>query len=101
MADYDTLEDTGKNYREAADNVDDMMTNFKQQISELSLSVKSVNLSNGNIEETVGESTQKMEVIASNNYGMEEEMNNISMAVADMEAVIGQLHDSIKCFIKI
>ncbi len=101
MADYDALEDTGRNYREAADNVDDMMTNLKEQINELRLSVKSVNLSNGNIEETVGDSTQKMEMIASNNYGMEEEMNNISKAVADMEAVIGQLHDSIKCFIKI
>lgn len=101
MSDYDTLEDTGKNYHEAADNVDDMMTNFKKQIDELILSVKSVNQSNDHIEVTVKDSTQKLSVIEKNNHGMEEEMKGISKALFEMAGVVEQLDKSIMCFAKI
>ena len=42
MADYDTLELTGKEYSEASENVDEMMRNFKYAIDELMQSVRNV-----------------------------------------------------------
>lgn len=101
MTDYDTLEATGKEYFEASENVDQMMRNVKQAIDELMVNVKSVNQANNSITATVIDSTQKVEGVAINNQGMEKEMENISMAVTDMDAVVQQLHDSVKCFVQI
>ena len=49
MADYDTLELTGKEYSEASENVDEMMRNFKYAIDELMESVRNVNQANNMI----------------------------------------------------
>lgn len=101
MADYDTLETTGKDYFEAAENVDEMMRNFKQEIGELRESVKNVNQANNIIAATVSESAKEVDGVAFNNYSMEEEMQFISEAVSDMESVVKQLYDNVECFIKI
>lgn len=101
MADYDTLESTGKEYYEASENVDQMMRKVKLAIDELMISVKGVNQANNSITATVTDSTQKVEGVADNNRGMEKEMENISMAVTDMNAVVKQLHDSVRCFVRI
>lgn len=98
LADYDTLEDTGKNYHEAADHVDEMMSDVKEQIDRIQESLQHVNTANDSIEKTVNDSNGMLSVVWENNHGMEEEMKDISSSIEDMSGVVEQLQDSIRCF---
>lgn len=98
LADYDTLEDTGKNYHEAADHVDEMMSDVKEQIGRIQESLQHVNTANDSIEKTVNDSNGMLSVVWENNHGMEEEMKDISSSIEDMSGVVEQLQDSIRCF---
>ena len=98
LADYDTLEDTGKNYHEAADHVDEMMADVKEQIDRIQESLQHVNTANDSIEKTVNDSNGMLSVVWENNHGMEEEMKDISSSIEDMSGVVEQLQDSIRCF---
>lgn len=101
MADYDTLELTGKEYSEASENVDEMMRNFKYAIDELMESVRNVNQANNMITETVAASNAEVDGVVSNNASMEGEMLSISDAVADTEQVVKHLHENVECFTQI
>lgn len=98
LADYDTLENTGKNYHEAADHVDEMMADVKEQIDRIQESLQHVNTANDSIEKTVNDSNGMLSVVWENNHGMEEEMQEISSSIEDMSGVVDQLQDSIRCF---
>ena len=98
MKDYDALEDTGSNYHEAADHVDEMMNEFGQKIDELLSVLQNVNTANTQMEATVGDSTEKLSVVEKNNQGLQQEMKDISYAVEDLAASAGQLKESIRCF---
>ncbi len=54
MRDYDALEDTGTNYHEAADHVDEMMNEFRQKIDELLSVLQNVNSANSQMEANRG-----------------------------------------------
>ncbi len=101
MADYDTLELTGKEYSEASENVDEMMRNFKCAIDELMESVRNVNQANNMITETVAASNAEVDGVVSNNASMEGEMLSITDAVADTEQVVKHLHENVECFTQI
>lgn len=96
--DYDALEDTGSNYHEAADHVDEMMNEFGQKIDELLSVLQNVNTANTQMEATVGDSTEKLSVVEKNNQGLQQEMKDISYAVEELAASAGQLKESIRCF---
>lgn len=98
MKDYDALEDTGSNYHEAADHVDEMMNEFGQKIDELLSVLQNVNTANTQMEATVGDSTEKLSVVEKNNEGLQQEMKDISYAVEELAASAGQLKESIRCF---
>ena len=98
MKDYDALEDTGSNYHEAADHVDEMMNEFGQKIDELLSVLQNVNTANTQMEATVGDSTEKLSVVEKNNQGLQQEMKDISYAVEELAASAGQLKESIRCF---
>ena len=98
MKDYDALEDTGSNYHEAADHVDEMMNEFGQKIDELLSVLQNVNTANTQMEATVGDSTEKLSVVEKNNQGLQQEMKDISYAVEELAASVGQLKESIRCF---
>lgn len=98
LADYDTLENTGKNYHEAADHVDEMMADVREQIGRIQESLQHVNTANDSIEKTVNDSNGMLSVVRENNHGMEEEMQEISSSIEDMSGVVEQLQDSIRCF---
>ena len=98
MKDYDALEDTGGNYHEAADHVDEMMNEFGQKIDELLSVLQNVNTANTQMEATVGDSTEKLSVVEKNNQGLQQEMKDISYAVEELAASAGQLKESIRCF---
>lgn len=98
MKDYDALEDTGSNYHEAADHVDEMMNEFGQKIDELLSVLQNVNTANTQMEATVGDSTEKLSVVEKNNQGLQQEMKDISYAVEKLAASPGQLKESIRCF---
>ena len=98
MKDYDALEDTGSNYHEAADHVDEMMNKFGQKIDELLSVLQNVNTANTQMEATVGDSTEKLSVVEKNNQGLQQEMKDISYAVEELAASAGQLKESIRCF---
>lgn len=98
MKDYDALEDTGSNYHEAADHVDEMMNEFGQKIDELLSVLQNVNTANKQMEATVGDSTEKLSVVEKNNQGLQQEMKDISYAVEELAASAGQLKESIRCF---
>ena len=98
MRDYDALEDTGTNYHEAADHVDEMMNEFRQKIDELLSVLQNVNSANSQMEATVEDSTEKLEVVKNNNRGLQQEMKDISYAVDDLTGAVGQLKESIRCF---
>ena len=98
MKDYDALEDTGSNYHEAADHVDEMMNEFRQKIDELLSVLQNVNTANTQMEATVGDSTEKLSVVEKNNQGLQQEMKDISYAVEELAASVGQLKESIRCF---
>ena len=98
MKDYDALEDTGSNYHEAADHVDEMMNDFGQKIDELLSVLQNVNTANTQMEATVGESAEKLSVVENNNQGLQQEMKDISYAVEELAASVGQLKESIRCF---
>jgi len=100
MADYDTLEDTGRAYFESAERVDGMMKNIKTSIDELKDSVGHVIHSNDMIEGAVTNSAEKVEGVTQNNCNMEMEMSDIAAAVVEMDDVIKQLHESVECFVK-
>lgn len=71
MKDYDALEDTGSNYHEAADHVDEMMNEFGQKIDELLSVLQNVNTANTQMEATVGDSTEKLSAVEKNNQGLQ------------------------------
>lgn len=98
MKDYDALEDTGSNYHEAADHVDEMMNEFGQKIDELLSVLQNVNTANTQMEATVGDSTEKLSAVEKNNQGLQHEMKDISYAVEELAASVGQLKESIRCF---
>ena len=98
MKDYDALEDTGSNYHEAADHVDEMMNEFRRKIDELLSVLQNVNTANTQMEATVGDSTEKLSVVEKNNQGLQQEMKDISYAVEELAASVGQLKESIRCF---
>ena len=98
MKEYDALEDTGSNYHEAADHVDEMMNEFGQKIDELLSVLQNVNTANTQMEATVGDSTEKLSVVEKNNQGLQQEMKDISYAVEELAASAGQLKESIRCF---
>ena len=98
MKDYDALEDTGSNYHEAADHVDERMNEFGQKIDELLSVLQNVNTANTQMEATVGDSTEKLSVVEKNNQGLQQEMKDISYAVEKLAASAGQLKESIRCF---
>lgn len=98
MKDYDALEDTGSNYHEAADHMDEMMNEFGQKIDELLSVLQNVNTANTQMEATVGDSTEKLSVVEKNNQGLQQEMKDISYAVEKLAASAGQLKESIRCF---
>ena len=98
MKDYDALEDTGSNYHEAADHVDEMMNEFGQKIDELLSVLQNVNTANTQMEATVGDSTEKLSVVEKNNQGLQQEMKDISYAVEELAASAGKLKESIRCF---
>lgn len=98
MKDYDALEDTGSNYHEAADHVDEMMNEFRQKIDELLSVLQNVNTANTQMEATVGDSTEKLSAVEKNNQGLQQEMEDISYAVEELAASVGQLKGSIRCF---
>ena len=98
MKDYDALEDTGSNYHEAADHVDEMMNEFRRKIDELLSVLQNVNTANTQMEATVGDSTEKLSVVEKNNQGLQQEMKDISYAVEELAASAGQLKESIRCF---
>lgn len=98
MKDYDALEDTGSNYHEAADHVDEMMNEFGQKIDELLSVLQNVNTANTQMEATVGDSTEKLAAVEKNNQGLQQEMKDISYAVEELAASVGQLKESIRCF---
>lgn len=98
MKDYDALEDTGSNYHEAADHVDEMMNEFGQKIDELLSVLQNVNTANTQMEATVGDSTEKLSAVEKNNQGLQQEMEDISYAVEELAASVGQLKESIRCF---
>lgn len=98
MKDYDALEDTGSNYHEAADHVDEMMNEFGQKIDELLSVLQNVNTANTQMEATVGDSTEKLSAVEKNNRGLQQEMKDISYAVEELAASVGQLKESIRCF---
>ena len=98
MKDYDALEDTGSNYHEAADHVDEMMNEFGQKIDELLSVLQNVNTANTQMEATVGDSTEKLSVVEKNNQGLQQKMKDISYAVEELAASAGQLKESIRCF---
>ena len=98
MKDYDALEDTGSNYHEAADHVDEMMNEFGQKIDELLSVLQNVNIANTQMEATVGDSTEKLSAVEKNNQGLQQEMKDISYAVEELAASVGQLKESIRCF---
>ena len=98
MKDYDALEDTGSNYHEAADHVDEMMNEFGQKIDELLSVLQNVNSANSQMEATVEDSTEKLSVVEKNNQGLQQEMKDISYAVEELAASAGQLKESIRCF---
>lgn len=86
MKDYDALEDTGSNYHEAADHVDEMMNEFGQKIDELLSVLQNVNTANTQMEATVGDSTEKLSAVEKNNQGLQQEMKDISYAVEELAA---------------
>lgn len=101
MKDYDALEDTGSNYHEAADHVDEMMNEFRRKIDELLSvlqNVNTANTANTQMEATVGDSTEKLSAVEKNNQGLQQEMKDISYAVEELAASVGQLKESIRCF---
>ena len=98
MKDYDALEDTGSNYHEAADHVDEMMNEFRRKIDELLSVLQNVNTANTQMEATVGDSTEKLSAVEKNNQGLQQEMKDISYAVEELAASVGQLKESIRCF---
>lgn len=100
MADYDTLEDTGRAYFESAERVDSMMKNIRNSIDELKDNVGHVIHSNDMIEGAVTNSAENIEGVTQNNCLMETEMSDIAAAVVEMDDVIKQLHESVECFVK-
>ena len=100
MPDYDTLEDTGRAYFESAERVDGMMKAIKDSIDGLKDSVGHVIHSNNMIEGAITNSASNIEGVTDNNCSMENDMGDIASAVAEMDDVIKELHESVKCFVK-
>jgi len=100
MRDYDTLEDTGRAYFESAERVDGMMKAIKESIDGLKDSVGHVIHSNNMIEGAITNSADNIEGVTENNCSMEADMSDIASAVAEMDDVIQELHESVKCFVK-
>ena len=52
------------------------------------------------IEGAITNSADNIEGVTGNNCNMENDMSDIASAVAEMDDVIKELHESVKCFVK-
>ncbi|WP_342757467.1 methyl-accepting chemotaxis protein [Kineothrix sedimenti] len=100
LEDYETLERTGKEYFEAAEEMDGIMEDFKTCMSELLYLVKKINKANDGINTTVGDSTQEITGVAEDTSELSENMGQIVRALQEVNDVVERLEGSVSHFIK-
>lgn len=98
LADYNVLENTGREYYHAVDTLDGMLQRFESYTNDLSGNVKNVIDSNEMIKHSVTESANQVESVTENNCNMEQELMDIAVAVDEMNKVIELLYASVACF---
>lgn len=100
LGDYETLENTGRDYYVAADTVDKMMEEFKEGMGRLLAMVEEVSKANGSISITINESAKEITSVAGNTSDLSESIGNIAGALEEVENVVGELKKSAGHFMK-
>ncbi|MBO5292218.1 MAG: methyl-accepting chemotaxis protein [Lachnospiraceae bacterium] len=98
MTDYELLENTGKDYYEAAERIDNMMEHLRNTMGEVLSVTREIHQANQEIGLTVTESTNGISGVVRNTSELTESMQAISGALTDMEKIIADLNASIGCF---
>lgn len=98
MTDYELLENTGKDYYEAAERIDNMMEHLRNTMGKVLSVTREIHQANQEIGLTVTESTNGISGVVRNTSELTESMQAISGALTDMEKIITDLNASIGCF---
>ena len=100
LSDYDALEETGKQYYEAADTMNKIMYQFSFATEKLMAVMQKVNDANEGIADTVQESTEAITNVSGNTNELAEEMKEVLGATSGVNEVIEQLMKEVNSFIK-
>lgn len=99
LDDYDTLEETGKDYLNAADTIDEIMEEFKSRMVELLEVVSETSRANNDINITIGESTSGITHVAEHTTDLSVSVGEISGALNEVNDIIVQLKKSVEHFV--
>ena len=100
MLDYDALAETGKQYFEAAETMNRIMSQFSRETEELLQVMDKVNDANVGISDTVTESTQAITNVVENTSDLAEEMKTVMDASDGVREVVDQLLGQVSCFVR-
>lgn len=100
MLDYDALAETGKQYFEAAETMNRIMSQFSKETEELLQVMDKVNDANVGISDTVTESTQAITNVVENTSDLAEEMKTVMDASDGVREVVDQLLGQVSCFVR-
>lgn len=98
MSDYQLLENTGEEYFQAAEKIDNLMEHFRGAMGDVLSVTKEIHRANEEIGLTVTESTNGISGVVRNTTELTESMQAISQALTDMEKIVVDLNTSIGCF---
>lgn len=96
--DYVTMEETGKNYSNAADSMDHIMKELNNSMSALMERIRSVSVANQEMDENIGKNAQDITDIVTSNSELLSEMNAITETMDLVGDVVKRLNDCVQCF---
>lgn len=100
MGDYEVLEATGKEYFESAEEMDNIMEDFKDCMAKLLYLVKEINKASHGINDTVGSSTSEITSVAGDTSDLSENMGQVVNALRMVNEIVRELQESVKYFVK-
>lgn len=98
LLDYDKLVDVSNQYHDDAENINEMMSNFKMKTGDLENSISDINEGIGGINTAVDESAQGINMVADNTSQLVELLGKIKVEAENNRAISNELASEVQMF---
>lgn len=98
LLDYDKLVDVSNQYHDDAENINEMMSNFKMKTGDLENSISDINEGIGGINTAVDESAQGINMVADNTSQLVELLGKIKEEAENNRAISNELASEVQMF---